>query len=96
MTPDSTDSSAATGETPSVQGAPLARVAARLSWPIEAETIRTREGDTLIRTTSGSQSVATCLDEIDVDYFASREEFLRAFRPIVGTGPVELTAPTDT
>ncbi len=91
MTSESTTSSAATGEPQSVQGAPLARVAARLSWPIEAETIRAREGDTLVRTTSGPQSVATCLDEIDVDYFASREEFLRAVRSVVGTGPVETT-----
>ncbi len=41
------------GEGPDVEGAPLARVSARLTWGIEHSTIVEREGETTIRTPDG-------------------------------------------
>lgn len=74
-----------------VQGAPLARVSSRLSWPLQASKIREREGETVIRTPSGPQQLTTLLDNVSITYFESRQEFETAIREVAGTGPV----PTD-
>lgn len=79
-----------TGE-PTVEGAPLARVSSRLSWPIEASKIRSREGETVIRTPEGPQQLLTLLDDVSITYFESRQEFETAIREVTGRGPV----PTD-
>lgn len=76
------------GDGPDVEGAPLARVSARLTWGIEHSTIVEREGDTTIRTPDGPQDLATVLEEVDVPYFAERQEFESAVRDVIGTGPV--------
>lgn len=76
------------GEGPDVEGAPLARVTARLSWGIEHSTVVDREGETVIRTPDGPQELAAVLEDVDVPYFADRHEFEAAVRDVIGTGPV--------
>jgi len=76
------------GEGEPVEGAPLARVAARLHWPIEHSELARKEGDATIRTPEGPQELAAVLEDVDVTYFQSRQEFVDAVRDVVGTGPV--------
>ncbi|MBX0321756.1 hypothetical protein EGH21_01800 [Halomicroarcula sp. F13] len=76
------------GSGPDVEGAPLARVTARLTWGIEHSTVVDREGDTTIRTPDGPQELAEVMDDVDEPYFADRHEFEAAVREVVGTGPV--------
>jgi hypothetical protein len=76
------------GDGADVAGAPLARVSARLTWGIEHSTIVDREGDTTIRTPDGPQELATVLEDVDVPYFADRQEFESAVRDVIGTGPI--------
>ncbi|GGN85782.1 MULTISPECIES: DUF5789 family protein [Haloarcula] len=76
------------GEGPDVEGAPLARVTARLTWGIEHSTVVDREGDTTIRTPDGPQELAVVMEDVDVPYFTDRHEFEAAVREVIGTGPV--------
>jgi hypothetical protein len=76
------------GEGDPVEGAPLARVASRLTWPQEASAVRRKEGDATIRTPDGPRTVGSVLDEVDETYFDTRQTFLSAVRSVVGTGPV--------
>ena len=87
---DETDSEPAVelGEGTPVEGAPLARVASRLTWPQEASRIRGKEGDAVVRTPSGPRDLASVLDEVDVTYFDSRQTFVEAVEGVVGTGPI--------
>jgi hypothetical protein len=75
-------------ETP-VEGQPLARVAARLTWPHEVSRIDDQEGDSVIRTPSGPQTVSTVLAEVDKTYIDSRQAFVTAVHDVIGTAPVE-------
>ncbi|GGJ04712.1 hypothetical protein GCM10008995_13180 [Halobellus salinus] len=77
------------GEAAPVEGQPLARVAARLTWPHEVSRIDEQEGDSVIRTPSGPQPVSEVLDDVDETYLDSRQAFVTAVRDVVGTGPVE-------
>ena len=77
------------GEETPVEGQPLARVAARLTWPHEVSRIREQEGDSLIRTPDGPQSLSDVLDEVEETYIDSRQTFVTAVQDVVGTGPVE-------
>jgi hypothetical protein len=77
------------GTGPSVEGAPLARIASRLTWPQEASRIADKEGDAVLRTPDGPRELAAVLEEVDVSYFESRQELVRAVRAAVGTGPVQ-------
>ncbi|PSQ40100.1 hypothetical protein BRD13_00730 [Halobacteriales archaeon SW_5_70_135] len=95
----------ALGEGPVVEGAPLARVASRLTWPIERRRLLAREGETAIRTPDGPRTVADAMASVDVTYFDTRRTFIDAVREAVGSGPVptagesddgtETAAPTD-
>jgi hypothetical protein len=76
------------GEGEAVEGAPLARVASRLTWPQQASAVREKEGDATIRTPDGPRTVDSVLDEVDETYFQRRQEFEEAVRDVVGTGPV--------
>lgn len=76
------------GEGDSVEGAPLARVASRLHWPIQKSEIARKEGDATVRTPDGPRGVEELLAEVDDTYFESRQEFLETLRTVVGTGPV--------
>lgn len=76
------------GEGPAVEGAPVARIAARLTWGIEKSAIVAREGETEIRTPDGPRALADVLAEVEETYFATRQEFTGAIEEAVGTGPV--------
>lgn len=76
------------GEGEPVEGAPIARVSARLMWGIEKSEIEDREGDTVIRTPDGPRELAGVLEDVDRTYFSKRREFEDAVREVVGTGPV--------
>lgn len=90
MSEDSDDEPAVElGEGADVEGAPLARVSARLTWGIERSTVVDREGDTTIRTPDGPQELADILTEVETPYFADRNEFEDAVRAVIGTGPVQ-------
>ncbi|MBB6645840.1 DUF5789 family protein [Halobellus ruber] len=77
------------GEETPVEGQPLARVAARLTWPHEVSRIEAQEGDSVIRTPSGPQSISAVLDDVDETYIDSRQAFVTAVRDVIGAGPVE-------
>jgi hypothetical protein len=76
------------GEGEPVEGAPLARVASRLTWGKPKSDIVDREGDATIRTPDGPQKLGDVLDEVDLPYFETRQEFVEEVRDVVGTGPV--------
>lgn len=76
------------GDKRPVDGAPLARIAARFTWGISAAEIRRREGKTPIRTPDGPRTLASVLNEIDEPYFSTRRAFETAVRDVVGEGPV--------
>lgn len=78
----------ALGDGPAVEGAPIARVASRLTWPQEASRIRAKEGDETIRTPDGPRRLDDVLGEADVTYFDTRRTFVESVRDIVGRGPV--------
>jgi hypothetical protein len=77
------------GEGEPVDGAPLARVASRLTWPQENSSVREKEGDAVIRTPDGPRRLDEVLDECDETYFESRQAFMREIRAVVGAGPVQ-------
>lgn len=85
------------GDPRPVEGAPLARVTARLTWGIDTASVLDREGDTVIRTPDGPQTLRSVLDEVDQPYFPTRQAFETAVRDVIGTGPVPTAdAGTDT
>ena len=77
------------GDGESVEGVPLAQVAARLMWGAKKSYVRQREGDTTIRTPDGPRDLADVLDDVDETYFQRRQEFEEAVRDVIGTGPVQ-------
>lgn len=77
------------GEGPAVEGAPLGRVASRLSWPRAASDVVVQEGETTIRTADGPVALAEILDDVEIGYFGTRREFVDAVRKVIGYGPVE-------
>lgn len=76
------------GEAASVDGAPLARVASRLTWPVERSEVVRKEGDTVVRTTDGPRELVDILESVGTTYFASRQEFVAAVRDVAGVGPM--------
>ncbi|MFC7070913.1 DUF5789 family protein [Halobaculum lipolyticum] len=76
------------GDGPAVDGAPLARVASRLTWPQEKSRVLDKEGDATIRTPDGPRDLADVLSEVDVTYFDRRQTFVDAVEDVVGRGPV--------
>ncbi len=84
------------GDGPTVEGAPLARVAARLTWPIERDRLLRREGDVEIRTPEGPRPLAAVLEDVETTYFDTRRTFLEVVRDEVGRGPVRTVDDTTT
>ncbi|MXV60670.1 hypothetical protein GS429_01010 [Natronorubrum sp. JWXQ-INN-674] len=74
-------------ETP-VEGAPLARVTSRLTWPKEKSEIDRLEGDSVIRTPDGPRELSTVLEDVDETYFQRHQEFEAHVRTVIGTGPI--------
>ncbi|WP_135825626.1 DUF5789 family protein [Halorussus ruber] len=76
------------GEGEPVEGAPLARVASRLYWPIQKSEILRKEEGAVIRTPDGPRELADVLESVDETYFQSKHEFTNEVRSVVGTGPI--------
>lgn len=76
------------GDGPAVEGAPLARIAARFQWGREKSAIVAREGDAEIRTPDGPRTLEDILGDVDETYFATRQDFVGAVRDAIGHGPV--------
>jgi hypothetical protein len=79
------------GEGDPVEGSPLARVASRLYYGIEASEVVRREGETEIRTPDGPRELGDVLESVDETYFDTRQAFVTAVQDAVGTGPVPTT-----
>ncbi|ELY48348.1 DUF5789 family protein [Natronorubrum sulfidifaciens] len=76
------------GDQTPVEGAPLARVTSRLTWPKEKSEVDRLEGDSEIRTPDGPQSLSSILEEIGETYFQRHQEFETHVRDVIATGPV--------
>lgn len=76
------------GEGEPVEGAPVARVAERLTWAIQKSEIDRKEGETTIRTPDGPRALSSVLAEMDETYFPTRQAFVDAVRDVIGAGPV--------
>lgn len=76
------------GEGTPVEGAPLARLAARYTWPMEKSAIRERDGTTEVRTADGPMALGEALDGVEDTYFGTRRQFLDAVREQMPAGPV--------
>lgn len=77
------------GERTPVEGAPLARVASRLTWPQKKSTVVRKEGDAVVRTPDGPQTLSNVLERIDETYFDRRQTFIDEVHTVVGVGPVQ-------
>jgi len=82
------DPTVSLGEDAPVEGVPLARVTSRLTWGMAAGDLKDRVGDTAIRTPEGPQALGDVIDDTDLVYFETRQEFEAAVRDAVGVGPV--------
>ena len=76
------------GEGKAVEGAPLARVASRLTWGISRSELERRVGEVEIRTPDGPRTVSDALGDDDTTYFERRQAFEESVREAVGTGPI--------
>ncbi|APW98150.1 hypothetical protein CHINAEXTREME_10280 [Halobiforma lacisalsi AJ5] len=76
------------GDRTPVEGAPLARVTSRLTWPKEKSEVDRLEGDSTIRTPDGPRELSAVLEEVDETYFQRRQEFETHVREVIGTGPI--------
>ena len=71
-----------------VEGAPLARVSSRLTWPKEKSEVDRLEGDAVIRTPEGPRELSAVLADVDETYFQRHQEFESHVRDVIGTGPI--------
>jgi hypothetical protein len=85
---DSDEETIELGSGEPVEGAPLARVSARLMWGIEKSTIVDREGETLVRTPDGPRELGEILAAVDTTYFDTRQTFEDAVHDVIGPGAV--------
>jgi hypothetical protein len=76
------------GQGDPVEGAPLARVASRLYYGIEASEVVRREGETEIRTPDGPRALGDVFESVDETYFETKQALVRTVEDVVGTGPV--------
>ncbi len=76
------------GPDETVEGAPLARIASRLTWPQEKSFVLRKEGDAVIRTPDGPRRLDDVLEETSDTYFTTRKQFVDAVQGVVGTGPI--------
>lgn len=83
------------GSGPPVEGAPIARIAARFMWGIEKSAIVEREGETLLRTPDGPQELQEILNDVDKTYFSTRQEFETAIEEAIGAGPIPVDSDAE-
>lgn len=77
------------GDGEPVEGAPIARVASRLTWALQQSEVDRKEGDTPIRTPDGPRELSAILEDVDNPYFETRREFEDDLREAIGAGPVQ-------
>ncbi len=83
------------GEGEPVEGAPISRVASRLTWAIQKSEIERKEGETVIRTPEGPRELGDILADVDETYFATRQAFQDAVREAIGSGPIPVAEETE-
>ena len=76
------------GEGRAVEGAPVARIAARLTWPQTKSDIIQKFGDSEIRTPDGPEPLSDVLESIETTYFDRRQTFVTAVFDVIGREPV--------
>ncbi|MDQ2049565.1 DUF5789 family protein [Natronolimnohabitans sp. A-GB9] len=76
------------GDRTPVEGAPLARISSRLTWPKEKSEVDRLEGDSVIRTPEGPRELSAVLEAVDETYFQRRQEFTTHVQDVIGTGPI--------
>ena len=76
------------GDGRAVDGAPIARVAARLTWPQTHSDIVDKVGETEIRTPDGPQRLDELLEPVETSYFDRRQTFVEAVFEEIGREPV--------
>ncbi len=85
---DEAEPAVSLGDHTPVEGAPLARVSSRLTWPKEKSEVDRLEGESVIRTPDGPQELSAILEDVDETYFQRYQEFERHVRTVIGTGPI--------
>ncbi|AXR80619.1 DUF5789 family protein [Natrarchaeobaculum sulfurireducens] len=88
---DDSEPAVALGERMPVEGAPLARVSSRLTWPKEKSEVDRLEGDSVIRTPDGARELSAVLEDVEETYFERHQEFETHVREVIGTGPIPTT-----
>ncbi|MFW6320791.1 MAG: DUF5789 family protein [Halohasta sp.] len=76
------------GEGRPVEGAPVARIASRLTWPQTKSDIVEKFGETEIRTPDGPEPLGEVLGSVETSYFDRRQTFVDAVFDVVGREPV--------
>jgi len=76
------------GDGRAVEGAPVARIASRLTWPQTKSDILEKFGETEIRTPDGPETLVDVLDPVETTYFDSRQTFVNAVFEQIGHEPV--------
>ena len=71
-----------------VEGVPVARVAARLHYPLPRSLLLERAGETEVRTPAGPTTVRSIIEETDVQVFPTAAALITTVREIVGEAPV--------
>ena len=76
------------GDGRAVEGAPVARIASRLTWPQKESDILEKFGETEIRTPDGPEPLGDILDSVETTYFDRRQTFVNAVLDVIGREPV--------
>jgi len=76
------------GDGRAVDGAPVARIAARLTWPQTKRDILDKVGETELRTPDGPQRLDDLLEPVETTYFDRRQTFVEAVFEEIGREPV--------
>jgi hypothetical protein len=76
------------GEHDPVEGAPVARIVSRLTWPQTKSDVIEQEGESVVRTPDGPQVLEEILDPVETTYFDTRQTFRDAVENVIGTGPI--------
>lgn len=80
------------GSANQVEGAPIARIASRLSWPQEKGRILSKVGEETIRTPDGPQQLNSIIADVETSYFGTRQQFLQDIEAVIGRGPIPTRA----
>ncbi len=76
------------GDGGAVEGAPVARIASRLTWPQTKSDILEKFGETEIRTPDGPEPLGDVLESVETTYFDRRQTFVNEVFDVIGRKPV--------